>query len=290
MHSKPEREELMRILAGHLTETEHQPLRRPQGTGDDLFGVDDLTLESSHPDDRNVHLEGIPPNKFEGDRVKTLPFLTQFKWFMLMNCCATIAQDPYMKSAFFLSLIDGPKVEGWTQRTYDWLDQVEADPSQLPFKMSAWQALEANFKRSFVDYAEHECTQDELRKLKMKDSNVDEYIAAFQLLSHHAGMNLNDLSTLRLFTYGLLKSLADSCIDIDSPKNFKQWANMAQCHHRNYLKKLAVHHDYASPHPQVNSNCSQFFWHCSNQTSNVQPARPCLPPHDPNAMDTSAVT
>jgi hypothetical protein len=205
-----------------LTKMECQPPQRPWGTGDDPFGVDDLDLESSHSDDRNVHLEGIPPNKFEGDRAKTLPFLTQFKWFMLMNCCTMIAQDPYMKAAFFLSLMDGPKVEGWMQHTYDWLDQVEADPSQLPFKMSAWQALEADFKQSFIDYVEHKCMQDKLRKLKMKDSDVDEYIAAFQLLSHHAGMNLDNLSMLRLFVHGLPKSLADSCINIDLPENFEQ--------------------------------------------------------------------
>jgi hypothetical protein len=131
--------------------------------------------------------------------------------------------------------------------------------------------------------------QDELRKLKMKDSNVDEYITAFQLLGHCAGMNLDDPSTLRLFARGLLKSLADSCIDIDLPENFEQWANAAQWHHRNYLKKLAVHHNYASPHPQTNLNHGQFFWHHSNQTGNVQPARLRLPPQDLNAMDTSAV-
>jgi hypothetical protein len=104
-----------------------------------------------------------------------------------------------MKSAFFLSLMDGPKVEGWMQCTYDWLNQVEADPSQLPFKMTAWQALEADFKQLFINYMEHKHMQDELRKLKMKDSNVDEYIAAFQLLGHCAGMNLDDPSALRLF-------------------------------------------------------------------------------------------
>jgi hypothetical protein len=208
---------------------------------------------------------------------------------MLMNHHATIMQDPYMKSAFFLSLMDGPKVEGWMQRTYDWLNQVEADPSQLPFKMTTWQALEANFKRSFVDYAEHECMQDELRKLKMKDSNVDEYIAAFQLLGHRTGMNLDDPSTLRLFTHELPKSLADSCINIDLLENFEQWANAAQCHHQNYLKKLAVHHNYMLPCPQTNLNCGQFFWCHPNQTDNMQPARACLPPHDLNAMDMSAV-
>jgi hypothetical protein len=60
------------------------------------------------------------------------------------------------------------------QRTYDLLDQVEADPTLLlPFNMTAWQALEANFKHSFIDYAEHERAQDKLRKLKIKDSNVE---------------------------------------------------------------------------------------------------------------------
>jgi hypothetical protein len=185
LHSKPEKDKPMRIPAGHWTKTEHQPLQRPQGTGDDLFGIDDLASEASHPSDNNVHLEGIPPNKFKGDRAKTVPFLTQFKRFMLMNWHAAIMQDPYMKSAFFLSLIEGPKVEGWMQRTYDWLNQVKANPTLLPFKMSTWQALEADFKWSFIDYTEHEHMQDELRKLKMKDSNVDEYIAAFQHLSHH---------------------------------------------------------------------------------------------------------
>jgi hypothetical protein len=65
----------------------------------------------------------------------------------------------------------------------------------------------------------------------MKDSNVDEYIAAFQLLGHHVGMNLDDPFMLRLFMCRLLKSLVDSYINITSPKNFEQWANVAQHYH-----------------------------------------------------------
>jgi hypothetical protein len=75
----------MRIPAGCSTEMECQSPQRPQGTRDDPFGVDNLNLKPLHSSDNNVYLEGIPPNKFEGDRAKTLPFLTQFKQFMLMN-------------------------------------------------------------------------------------------------------------------------------------------------------------------------------------------------------------
>jgi hypothetical protein len=85
LHSEPERDKPMRIPAGQSTKTEHQSPQRPQGTGDDPFGIDNLTSETSHSSNNNIHLEGIPPNKFEGDRAKTVPFLTQFKRFMLMN-------------------------------------------------------------------------------------------------------------------------------------------------------------------------------------------------------------
>jgi hypothetical protein len=155
--------------------------------------------------------------------------------------------------------------------------------------MDAWDALEAEFKWAFVDYTEHERAQDELRKLKMKDNNVDEYIAAFQLLGYRVNMNLDDPSALRLFARGLPRGLADACIDNDSPENFEQWTNAAQRQHRNWLRKQAIHQDYASPRPQQGSNRGQFFWRCPNQSGNIQPARPRLPPRDPNAMDTSAV-
>jgi Retrotransposon gag protein len=155
--------------------------------------------------------------------------------------------------------------------------------------MNAWQALEAEFKKVFIDYAMHKRAQNELRKLRMKEGNMDEYIAAFQLLGHHVGVDLNDPSVLCLFAQGLPKSLAKSCIDIKSPENFEQWTSAAQRQQRNWLRKQALRSDYALPRPQQQgSNCGGFFWRCGNQ-GNAQPARPRLQPHDPNAMDTSAV-
>jgi len=58
-------------------------------------------------------------------------FLTQFRRFMLMNNDATIARDPIKKCGYFLSLIEGPKVEGWTERMYEWLDAVHTNPHLL---------------------------------------------------------------------------------------------------------------------------------------------------------------
>ena len=55
----------------------------PCGTGDDPFGLADLA--EGQIDDKPIHLEGIPLDRFEGDRAKTHQFLTQFKRFMMIN-------------------------------------------------------------------------------------------------------------------------------------------------------------------------------------------------------------
>ena len=47
------------------------PPRRPKGTGDDPFGLNDLMDEPKRTNDKGHRLEGIHPDKFEGDRSKT---------------------------------------------------------------------------------------------------------------------------------------------------------------------------------------------------------------------------
>ena len=53
------------------------------------------------------------------------------------------------------------------------------DPSLLPWQMNKWQVMEREFKKAFVDYARHEKANNKLRKLKMKDGNINAYIAHF---------------------------------------------------------------------------------------------------------------
>jgi len=47
------------------------PPRRPQGTGDDPFGFKNLLDEPKKTNNKGQRLEGIHPDKFEGDRSKT---------------------------------------------------------------------------------------------------------------------------------------------------------------------------------------------------------------------------
>ena len=76
-------------------------------------------------------LEGNPPDRFTGDRARTRRFLTQFHQSMLMNDSATIAQNDIKKCTYFLSLMGGPQVDGWSEMKYDWLDAIKKDPRLL---------------------------------------------------------------------------------------------------------------------------------------------------------------
>ena len=255
--------------------TTELPPHRPRGTGDDPMMLTDVRKNK----DDYLCLEGTPPDQFDRNCECMLRFLTQFKRFMLMNNGATISRNPIKRCAYFLSLIKGSKVEGWTDHLYEWLDKVQNGKTTIPFGMTAWEVLERDFCNAFVDYAEHERVADDLKKLRMKEGRINKYIAAFERLAHHTNADLNDPLNLCLFARGLPKALCDACIDIDSPEMFKQWSNTVQCHQRNWLRKQAICDKYGLSQPPQRSNnqggqqrnnnwFGNFFWRRSGQGSN----------------------
>jgi hypothetical protein len=163
---------------------------------------------------------------------------------MMMNQQAMIAKDPISRSAYFLSLIGGPKANAWVERQYSWLDRIKADPQLLPYRMNTWQALENDFVKLFVDYAIHEKAYEALRDLKMKNGNIDQFIANFQFLAHRALVNMDNPTVLYLFKTELPLRLAEECVKLERPRTFKQWAKAVQAQQCNWIviQGLKVHH------------------------------------------------
>jgi len=197
-----------------------KPPHQPRGTGDDPFSLENLPQDDK--EDKARQLKGIHPDKFNGDRSQTTRFLSTFNRFMLMNYRADIAKDPIMHSIYFLSLLEGPKCEGWVNAADRWLCHIVEDPSMIPHRSNAWKELEKRFKEAFSDYAECERAQDKLKKLKMRNDNLDEYLAAFETQALHADIDMNDHTNLRTFALGLPQSLADACIKMENPKTYEQ--------------------------------------------------------------------
>jgi hypothetical protein len=86
-----------------------------------------------------------------------------------------------------------------------------------------------------------EKVQDKLRKLKMKDSNINQYIANFQLLAMDAHVDIDKLTILKIFYHGLPLQLGERCTDQESPSNFISWANVVQRQQKNWIWKQFLH-------------------------------------------------
>jgi len=104
--------------------------KRPQGTGDNPFGMTDLYTTMDQP--KWGRLEGNLPNKFDGERNDTNDFLMHFRQFMALNRDASITRDPIKKATYFLSFMKGNKTKGWTRMQSEWLQDVEEGTKLLP--------------------------------------------------------------------------------------------------------------------------------------------------------------
>ena len=177
-NDKPRYKDVFGSFGIQSSQTACNKPRQPQGTGDNPFSLENLPQDNK--EDKARQLEGIHPDKFNGDRSQTTRFLATFNWFMLMNYRADIAKDPIMHSIYFLSLLEGPKCEGWVDAADRWLRHIVEDPSMIPRQSNTWKELKKRFKEAFSDYVERERAQDELKKLKIRNDNLDEYLAAFE--------------------------------------------------------------------------------------------------------------
>ena len=227
-----------------------KPLHRPRSTGDDPFSLENLPQDK---EDKAHCLEGIHPDKYNRDRSQTTRFLASFNQFMLMNYKADITKDPIMHSIYFLLLLEGPKCEGWVNAADQWLWHIIEDPSMIPQWSNAWLELKKWFKEAFSDYAERERAQDKLKKLKMRNDNLNEYLAGFKTFALHAKLDMNNPSNLRTFALGLPQLLADTCIRMENPETYEQWRATVQHQQKIYLKTKALHLEYGTS----NSNCTQ---------------------------------
>ena len=93
--------------------------------------------------------------------------------------------------------------------------------------MNEWQVIEQEFKKAFVNYAEHKKANHKLQKLRIKDGNVNAYITRLAQLVHWGGQNMNKPELLCLFGQGLPMTLANECLELNDPNIFNKWVQAA---------------------------------------------------------------
>ena len=208
---------------------------------------------------------------------------------MSLNRDTSIARDPIKKAMYFLSFMKGNKMKGWTRMQSEWLQDVEEGTELLPRTRNAWQVVEHNFKQAFIDYTVKEKAQDELHKLCMKEGNIDQYIADFQLLAMDANVDLDEPTVLQLFYFGLPTGLAEKCIFNDSPNDFDSWAKAAQKNQRGWLLLQTLKRKVGNnlPPQRTSQNQGKSFPWTRGKRGQANPR--CAPPFNPNTMDVDTI-
>lgn len=156
------------------------------------------------------------------------------RWFnrvqlhFFVNQHSFVAKDPLRKIGLTLGWIRGSGVDHWVDKKVDWLmDQAQgrnvvADP---------WTEFRQDFFQTFSNVMEARRAYADLKKLEMKDGDIDKYIRTFEDLADLAQpcVDLNSPFTLDIFMKGLPKPLMMTCIhNAESPKTFMEWCALAR--------------------------------------------------------------
>ena len=145
--------------------------------------------------------------------------------------------NPWQKVAHALTYVHGPNIYEWKRSAENWILSIPA-PS-APNK-TIYDDFEEEFIRSWTDTNEPYRAAAALDGLRMKNGNVDEYIAMFAELARKALYHKNDPAVLEKFKLGLPLDLLEPCMHHDDPRSWDAWTKSARAHQA-ILTSLKTH-------------------------------------------------
>jgi hypothetical protein len=266
------------------------PPRRPEeggggggGGGGGLPAPAGLGLFPPHrrAPDTNKFL-GSEPEVFTGNRTKVESFLTQWELYCGVNANNVAIQNQYQKTMLFLTYVKGDLVCTWVLAVSCWLGQEVTLYHVDQYDPYLWESIEGAFRQQFADTLEKERAQTKLRwGIRMKDGKIDKYVTEFDTLVAQAGYKADDAQTLEKFISGLPASLYETIYQLDVPKTYEGWRQVAIKRQEKWLHMQSI--------KQGRRTLESFRQASGSHNANLN--RFLAPPsRDPNAMDTSART
>jgi hypothetical protein len=155
------------------------------------------------PQAHDIKAMGSLPRIFDGDRTRAEAFLTEFLGYLILNQGVPGFESPIRQVALALTLIKGEKVDLWVHNMIDTLRRLHPVHHNVP---AVWEEFEQAFKDKFVDSTRELWARNQLKQLKFKYPNIDEYVANFEDLIVHVGYNLASKEAINLFLKGFSKN------------------------------------------------------------------------------------
>jgi hypothetical protein len=173
-------------------------------------------------------LVGRKPEVFDGTRSKTEGFLQEWNIYYGLNWGADVITTPFTRAMLFLSFIKGPNTQEWVTAQIEWLGDQLAGGAQVHNEY-LWQTIIDRFKDAFTDTMSVEKAKQAIKEIRMKDGDLDGYIAKFKQLARIAGHDLNAKGTWTMFAEGLPKMLHYNMISQGGrcPNSWQEWTEGA---------------------------------------------------------------
>jgi len=215
---------------------------------------------------------GDPPMIFDGNRKNTQMFTNQWDLYWGVNNDNPLLANPYRRAMFFLTYIKGSLVNEFVVTVSRWLNrQIQGGIPTTDERL--WGEVARSFTQRFANNMEKEEAQAQLRRgIKMKEGDIDAYVAQFEELAQMAGYRLDEPQTIDTFTAGLPLNLYLKTFELDQPRTYQQWREAVVKRQQQYIHARArmEAHKNSNPKPRIGG------WAPRGQL-----------PH-PDAMDTSA--
>jgi hypothetical protein len=160
-----------------------------------------------------------PPKVFNGTHSKSNKFLWEFRLYHLTNYRTEVMKSLVEWVALALSYIWGLNVDNWVECTMNQMLAMTTHHN-APINQNneeLWCTFERDFWRAFTDTARTQNAQHKLMALKIKNANLNGYIAKFNHLSLEAGWEPNAKGITILFCKGLTPSLHHAILEKVQP-------------------------------------------------------------------------
>jgi Retrotransposon gag protein len=157
---------------------------------------------------------------FYGDRTKAEHFMQEVKAYLRLNQDVSGFNSPMKKVAFVFTHMKGPNVAGWARDVGEVLDDLRMPQDNIPI---LWTQFCDEFEQQYMDSSRAEQARDELKKLEMKNDDIDAYVAKFEELARNASYNTGHAATVHIFMEGLNKKTLK---DVLSPPRVTSYATI----------------------------------------------------------------
>jgi len=144
-------------------------------------------------------------------------FIDQLKAYIRLNRQVAGMGSYIQRVAFALTLIQGPLVAEWTRTMGEWIDTLQPI-DDIP---AVWEQFLTEFATQYQDTQRQQRARAELKALRLKWPEVDQYANNFERLTRIAGYHLGNPETIEFFIEGLPRSVVEDILRPPIPDTYE---------------------------------------------------------------------